>query len=328
MNTTRQLGEIERRLERRGQRGHVYLPPAGPAIVTTAERSEGRFAIIGPGPSRDAIRASVGKNANLRRWAEGLQAETGAGGPVPPVLWNTVHLVVTGATASHALLIALHHASEYDEHELDELRAAARGDANELEQAFAEVTGSTLPAPARAWLRRRGGPSPTSRDAEAPPAGPRQEGETILTRLAEWTRARPDEPGNLRLMMRGIARTWRHLDESKRKRTLEVAPGLSGTEWDALLAAVMEHVAWLTGYPRPDWVDEPARFNDPPRSFTESLKDNAICWSPGAFLRHGALADPRDLDARGGERWDWVPEVGRRTGAGSSGTGPAPGGRE
>ena len=67
-------------------------------------------------------------------------------------------------------------------------------------------------------------------------------------------------------MMRGIARTWRHLDESERKRTLEVAPSLSGTEWDALLAAVMEHVAWLTGHPRPDWVDEPARFNDPPRS--------------------------------------------------------------
>ena len=33
--------EIERRLEEKGQRGHVYLPPAGPVIVTTAERNQG-----------------------------------------------------------------------------------------------------------------------------------------------------------------------------------------------------------------------------------------------------------------------------------------------
>ncbi len=29
-------------------------------------------------------------------------------------------------------------------------------------------------------------------------------------------------------------------------------------------------------------------------------------YSPGAFIRHGAIPDPRELDARGGERFDWM----------------------
>ena len=37
---------------------------------------------------------------------------------------------------------------------------------------------------------------------------------------------------------------------------------LSGTKWDALLAAVVEHVAWLHGHERPAWVDERERFLD------------------------------------------------------------------
>ena len=37
---------------------------------------------------------------------------------------------------------------------------------------------------------------------------------------------------------------------------------LTGTKWDALLAAMVEHVAWLHGHERPAWVDEPERFLD------------------------------------------------------------------
>ena len=263
-------------------------------------------------PTLDAIRASVGRNENLRKWTGELKAGTTIGGLVPPIIWNTAHLVVTGVTATHALLIALHHPSEYDGNELDELRAETRSDAWELDQAFAEATGATLPPAARAWLRRAGGQSPTSTKAETPTARPRQEGDTILTRLAERTRAKPNEPGTLRIMMRGIARTWQNLEKNERERTLEVPPCLSGTKWDALLAAVTEHITWLSGYPRPEWIEERARFNEPPQSFASIEKGNALCWCPGAFLRHGALADPRDLDARGGEHGDWIPHVERR----------------
>ena len=37
---------------------------------------------------------------------------------------------------------------------------------------------------------------------------------------------------------------------------------LTGTKWDALLAATVEHVAWLHGHERPAWADERGRFLD------------------------------------------------------------------
>ena len=318
MGQNDQLLKIERSLDERGQRGHVYLPPAGPPVLTTVQRGQGqqsRSEIVGPQPARDAIRAAIGKHESLRRWTEGLRAETTVGGLVPPLVWNSVHLVVTGVTAAHALLIALHHPSEYGDEELDALSAGVGSETCDLDQAFAQATGETLPAPARQWLRQRNatkGQSRAGRHGEARAVSPRQEGETILTRLADRIRARPDEPGTLRIMMRGIARTWQNIDSSERERTLEVPPRLSGTKWDALLAALVEHVAWLGGYSRPEWVDERARFNDPPRNYARIRKGDAVCWSPGAFLRHGALADPRDLDARGGEHGYWIPQAERR----------------
>ena len=306
----KQLLQIERRLEEKRQRGHVYLPAGGPVVVTTAEQGQGTSKIIGPAPAMKAIRAVVGRD--FRRWTGELKTRTSSSDRLPPVVWNTAHLVVTGTTTTHALLMALHHPSEYDEHELDELRATARGDALELEQAFDKATGGTLPPRAQSWLRLERGQRQAAKEVKTSTGGSPQEGETMLTRLAERTRGNPHERNTLRIMMRGITRTWKALNESERELTLAVPPCLSGTKWDALLAAVTEHVAWLTGYPTPAWAEEPARFNEPPQSYSMIEKENAICWCPGAFLRHGALADPRDLDARGGEHGDWIPRTERR----------------
>ena len=33
---------------------------------------------------------------------------------------------------------------------------------------------------------------------------------------------------------------------------------------------------------------------------------STLWYAPAAFIRHGVLPDPRDLDRRGGERHDWV----------------------
>ena len=38
-----------------------------------------------------------------------------------------------------------------------------------------------------------------------------------------------------------------------------------------------------------------------------SMRMDAIAFAPAAFIRHGALPDPRDLDHRSGERRAWVP---------------------
>lgn len=83
------------------------------------------------------------------------------------------------------------------------------------------------------------------------------------------------------------------------------APKLTGTHWDALLAAVAEHLAILHDLPIPAWVDEPERFlRIPwmPLHRLPALYAAAFIDSPGAFVRHGTLVDPSELDSRGGER--------------------------
>ena len=77
---------------------------------------------------------------------------------------------------------------------------------------------------------------------------------------------------------------------------------LTHTKWDALLAAMVEHVARLHGHEPPAWVDEPERFLDSTwvLSPLPSARMHSLMFAPAAFLRHGAIPDPRDLDARGG----------------------------
>ena len=84
---------------------------------------------------------------------------------------------------------------------------------------------------------------------------------------------------------------------------------VTGTRWDALLAATAEHLAELHGQPLPSWLEEPARRLEQPWALptTRRIRRNAILYAPAAFVRHGALPDPRDLDARGGEHDAWVP---------------------
>ena len=48
--------------------------------------------------------------------------------------------------------------------------------------------------------------------------------------------------------------------------------------------------------PRPPWLvtGRPA------------TRADAAMYGPGAFIRHGAVPDPLELDGRGGERFDWM----------------------
>ena len=114
-----------------------------------------------------------------------------------------------------------------------------------------------------------------------------------------------------RAVMAGIPREFRHADEHARRELLEKRPEETGTRWDGVLAAVVEHLAGLHGYPAPEWVNEPARFWTPPAALdtfgcqsTSTIRGN-LAECPGAFIRHGIIADARDLDERGGELVVW-----------------------
>ena len=113
-----------------------------------------------------------------------------------------------------------------------------------------------------------------------------------------------------RCMIHDLPRRFHALTAERQRIVLETAPPLTGTRWDALLAGVVEHIAKLHGQQAPAWTEEADRFLKVPWIATP-IEDNRIrdaAFAPAAFIRHGAIPDPRDLDARGGERHAWAPE--------------------
>ena len=113
-----------------------------------------------------------------------------------------------------------------------------------------------------------------------------------------------------RAIIHDLPRRFHALTEEEQRRVMEQAPPLTGTRWDALLAATAEHICELHGHPVQPWMDEPERFLRETwvLAWTPGIWSNALAFAPPAFVRHGAVPDPRELDETGGERREWVPE--------------------
>ena len=119
-----------------------------------------------------------------------------------------------------------------------------------------------------------------------------------------WTQAEL-----MRAILHDLPRRFHALSHAAQTNVLADVPPLTGSRWDALLAATVEHICGLHGHAAPVWVDEPARFLAETWVVTDvpSIRMNAIAFAPAAFIRHGALPDPRDFDDRCGEHRAWVP---------------------
>lgn len=130
-----------------------------------------------------------------------------------------------------------------------------------------------------------------------------------LARYADAVAAGWPKGDLARFILRDLPRRFHALPHDRQAAVLALAPPLAEPRWDALLAATVEHVARLHGHDVPAWIEEPARFLARPWVVPEVpfMRRNAILYAPAAFIRHGALADPRELDARGGERHAWTP---------------------
>lgn len=130
-----------------------------------------------------------------------------------------------------------------------------------------------------------------------------------LTEYSDAINERWNDAELERAILHDLPRRFHALSTDERAAVLASPPPVTGTRWDALLAATVEHIADLHGQPLPAWLEEPARRLDRPWALptTRRIRRNAIFYAPAAFVRHGALPDPRDLDARGGERDAWVP---------------------
>ena len=119
----------------------------------------------------------------------------------------------------------------------------------------------------------------------------------------DWTDA-----DRYRAIVCNLPRRLHGLDAQSRRRVLSSAPPLTGTPWDALLAATAEHVARRHADPLPPWMNEPERFVAIPWFATTRLdfmRWEALVFTPAAFARHGTPVHPSDLDTRGGdEPWE------------------------
>ena len=111
-----------------------------------------------------------------------------------------------------------------------------------------------------------------------------------------------------RMVVCGLPRWFAHLPRREQREQLARRPAPTRTRWDALIAAMAEHLAEFHGHPVPQWVDEPDRFLETTWVLPESelMRLESLWYAPPAFIRHGAIPDPADLDARGGQRYGWV----------------------
>lgn len=119
-----------------------------------------------------------------------------------------------------------------------------------------------------------------------------------------------DDSERYRAFIRQLPREFHSLSNAEQAAALAERPEPTGERpWDAFLAAVVEHIACLHDHPVPAWVDEPERFLDRPwvLATTRLAGLESVLFAPAAFIRHSVFPDPRDLDARGGEKHDWVP---------------------
>ena len=119
----------------------------------------------------------------------------------------------------------------------------------------------------------------------------------------EWT-----DTERYRAIVCNLPRAMHALDRQARREVLEGAPPLSGTPWDALLAASAEHIAQRHADPLQSWMNERERFVTIPwfpNTKLEFMRLEALFFTPAAFARHGTPVHPSDLDPRGGdEPWE------------------------
>jgi len=101
---------------------------------------------------------------------------------------------------------------------------------------------------------------------------------------------------------------WKHLWEfleeyrwepaDKRPPLLHDMPPTTGDEqWDALLAALAEHLAAQLDLAPPEWSRSRVLATPWFPSSLRSKRMEALVWAPAAFRKHGVYLSARDLEA-------------------------------
>ena len=109
-----------------------------------------------------------------------------------------------------------------------------------------------------------------------------------------------------RMLLSDLARRFHNSSRDRQEYALREPPRLTGTKWDALLAATAEHIAITHSHPVPDWCDDPERslkiYWIPLPVFGKRFAGMICRDTPGAFLRHGVMIGDQELGEREGDR--------------------------
>jgi len=110
--------------------------------------------------------------------------------------------------------------------------------------------------------------------------------------------AEPLDADRLRTVI-GWADELLHLEPTSVVADLVAAepPSCGDRRWDAMVAGLVEHLAFVRGFPAPAWVRDPARFLE---SFwfpvdLPSVRAMAFRDAPASLARRGVFLDRRDL---------------------------------
>ena len=152
--------------------------------------------------------------------------------------------------------------------------------------------------------------------ADMPATRPKQAGAGVrvstaaakLGELATEAKAGWDETTLERLIVKGLTRYYHGIDDVARRALTAAEPPLTGTVWDAVIAATVEHVCTTHGSDVPAWTQAPERFLKLPWVYRRGPieRGTALANAPAAFIRHNTFIEPRNLDDRGGEPHVWA----------------------
>jgi transcriptional regulator with XRE-family HTH domain len=121
-----------------------------------------------------------------------------------------------------------------------------------------------------------------------------------LSELTDSICAASDPTRRRRLVLDFITR-YNATDLIARRALVLDPPASTGDQrWDALLAAIAEHVAFEDAFDAPTWCATPERFLDAAWFWVDlpSVRRRALISAPTAFRRRNVWVDRSDLDRR------------------------------
>lgn len=121
-----------------------------------------------------------------------------------------------------------------------------------------------------------------------------------LSELADLLAATTDDGRRRRLVLEFVGRFADTAPDGRRGLIVERPAPTGDRRWDALLAALAEHLAFHDAVDAPSWCTDPDRFLDAAWYWVDlpSVRSWTVTATPTSFRRRNVWVDRADLDRR------------------------------